>query len=80
MAEVLIISGAGSYSDPWHQFGDTSQRLAEIIAGLGHGVTVSEAVEHALAEPGEPDLIVVNIGNPREARSQSRIDAAGTGT
>ena len=51
----------------------------EIIAGLGHGVTVSEAVEHALAEPGEPDLIVVNIGNPREARSQSRIDAVEQG-
>jgi type 1 glutamine amidotransferase len=79
VAEVLIISGAGDYSDPWHQFGDTSQRLAEIIAGLGHGVMVSEAVEDALAEPGEPDLIVINIGNPREPRPQSRIDAAEQG-
>jgi type 1 glutamine amidotransferase len=42
-------------------------------------VTVSEAVEDALAEPGEPDLIVINIGNPREARCQSRIDAAEQG-
>jgi type 1 glutamine amidotransferase len=75
MAEVLIISGAGYYSDPWHSFADTSQRLADIIAGLGHAVAVSEAVEHALAEPGEPDLVVINIGNPREARPQSRIDA-----
>jgi hypothetical protein len=33
MAEVLIISGAGCYSDPWHQFGDTSQRLAESLPG-----------------------------------------------
>ena len=64
MAEVLIISGAGDYSDPWHRFGDTSLRLAEIIAGLGHQVTVSDAVEQALADPGEPGLIVVNIGNP----------------
>jgi uncharacterized protein len=79
MAEVLIISGAGDYSDPWHHFGDTSGRLADIIAALGHGVTVSEAVEQALAEPGEPDLIVINIGNPREARPQSRIDAAERG-
>jgi hypothetical protein len=76
MAEVLIISGAGCYSDRWHSFADTSQRLASIIAGLGHDVTVGEAVEQTLAEPGEPDLIVVNIGNPREARPQSRIDAA----
>ena len=48
MAEVLIISGAGCYSDPWHTFADTSQCLADIIAGLDHDVTVSEAVEHAL--------------------------------
>jgi type 1 glutamine amidotransferase len=79
VAEVLIISGAGDYSDPWHRFDETSLRLAEIIAGLGHQVTVSDAVEQALAEPGEPDLIVVNIGNPREARPQSCIDAAERG-
>ena len=79
MAEVLVISGAGDYSDPWHRFGDTSLRLAEIIAELGHQVKVSDAVEQALADPGEPDLIVVNIGKPREARPQSRIDAAERG-
>jgi type 1 glutamine amidotransferase len=79
MAEVLIISGAGCYSDPWHRFAETSECLADIIAGLGHAVAVSEAVEHALAEPGEPDLVVINIGNPREARPQSRIDAAERG-
>jgi hypothetical protein len=33
VAEVLIISGAGCYSDPWHQFGNTSQRLAESSPG-----------------------------------------------
>ena len=79
MAEVLIISGAGDYSDPWHRFEETSLRLAEIIAGLGHQVMVSDAVEQTLAEPGEPDLIVVNIGNPREARPQSRIETAERG-
>jgi type 1 glutamine amidotransferase len=79
MAEILIISGAGCYSDSWHPFADTSQRLADIIAGLGHEVTISEAVEQALAHPGQPDLIVVNIGNPREPRPQSRIDAAERG-
>jgi type 1 glutamine amidotransferase len=79
MADVLIVSGAGSYSDPWHSFADTSQCLAKIIAGLGHHVVVSELVEQALADPGEPDLIVVNIGNPRDARPQSRIDAAQRG-
>jgi uncharacterized protein len=76
VAEVLIVSGAGEYGDPWHRFADTSQRLAQIIAEVGHHVTVSDAVEQALADPGERDLIVVNIGKPREARPQSRIDAA----
>jgi type 1 glutamine amidotransferase len=79
MAEVLIISGAGYYSDPWHRFADTSRCLADIIAGLGHDVTISEAVEQALAEPGEPELVVVNIGDPREARPQPCIDAAERG-
>jgi uncharacterized protein len=79
VAEVLIISGAGDYSDPWHRFGDTSLRLAEIIAGLGHQVTISDAVEKALADPGQPGLIVINIGNPCEARPQPRIDAAERG-
>jgi uncharacterized protein len=79
VAEVLIISGAGDYSDPWHSFAETSLRLAEIIARLGHQVMVSDAVEQALAEPGEPDLIVVNIGNPREPRPQSRIETAERG-
>jgi type 1 glutamine amidotransferase len=79
VAEVLVISGAGDYSDPWHRFGDTSLRLADIIAGLGHDVTVTEAIKEALADPGEPDLIIVNIGKPREARPQSRIDAAEQG-
>ena len=79
MAEILIISGAGCYSDSWHRFADTSQQLADIVAGLGHQVLISEAVEQALANPGQPDLIVVNIGNPLEARPQSRIDAAERG-
>ncbi len=79
MGEALIISGAGDYGDPWHRFGDTSQRLAEIIAGLGHQATVSDAVEQALADPGEPDLIVVNIGKPDGTRPQCRIDAAERG-
>jgi type 1 glutamine amidotransferase len=79
VAEVLIISGADDYGDPWHRFADTSQRLAQIIVGLGHHVTVSDVAEQALADPGEPDLIVVNIGKPRDARPQSRIDAAERG-
>jgi len=79
MAEVLIVSGAGCYSDPWHPFADTSRCLANIISELGHQVEVSGAVEQALAEPGDRDLIVVNIGNPRSSRPQFLIDNAERG-
>jgi uncharacterized protein len=79
MAEVLIVTGAGCYSDPWHPFAATSQCLANIISGLGHHVEVSDAVEEALAEPGDRDLIVVNIGNPVVARPQFMIDNAERG-
>ena len=79
MAEVLIISGAGDYGDPWHRFGETSQRVAGIIGELGHHVAISDAVEQDLADPGESNLVVVNIGKPREARPQSGIDAAERG-
>jgi uncharacterized protein len=79
MAEVLIVSGAGCYSDPWHPFADTSRCLANLITELGHHVEVSDAVEQALAEPGERDLIVVNIGNPPSARPQFLIDNAERG-
>jgi uncharacterized protein len=79
MAEVLIVSGAGYYSDPWHPFAETSQCLAKIVSGLGHHVEVNDAVEQVLAEPGERDLIVVNIGNPRTGRPQFLIDNAERG-
>ncbi len=36
-------------------------------------------MEQALAEPGEPDLIVINIGNPHNPRPQSLIDNAERG-
>jgi len=79
MAEVLIVSGAGCYSDPWHPFAETSSCLAKIISEFGHHVEVSAEVEQVLAEPGRRDLIVVNIGNPRSARPQLPIDNAERG-
>ena len=48
MAEVLIISGAGDYADPWHPFAATSARLAEVITSYGHRVEVSGTVEETL--------------------------------
>jgi hypothetical protein len=79
MAEVLIVSGFGPYSDPWHRFAQTSGRLAEILQDLGHRTRVTEDVETGLAEPGRCDVLVVNIGNPTEPRPPDRIAAARRG-
>lgn len=79
MGRVLVVSGSGPYADPWHPFAETSQRLAAILADLGHQVVVRDAVEESLAEPGEADLIVVNVGNPQAPRPPARVEAAERG-
>jgi type 1 glutamine amidotransferase len=77
--DALVISGAGPYVDPWHDFPATSARLAAIVRGLGCSVDVTEEVEDALASPHEARLLVVNIGNPAEHRPQQTMDAAAEG-
>jgi uncharacterized protein len=79
MADIVIISGSGPYSDSWHRFPQTSGRLAEILRDLGHPTRVTEDVEAGLAEPGRCDVLVVNIGNPTSPRPPDRIAAAGRG-
>ena len=61
---VLLLSGAGRYSDPWHPFSETSARVAETLRDAGLDVAVSEEVDGALARLGAeaPDLLVMNIG------------------
>lgn len=63
-SRVLLLSGAGRYSDPWHPFAQTSARVAEVLREAGLDVTVSEDVDAALARLGAdaPELLVVNIG------------------
>ena len=77
--DALVVSGAGPYVDPWHDFAATSARLAAILEGLGHRVDITGEVEDALADPGDVRLLVVNIGNPAEPRSPERMVAAAAG-
>lgn len=70
MAEVMIISGAGPYADPWHPFAATSDRLAELITSAGHRVEVSETVEETLLSRATSELLVINIGNPDPPRPE----------
>jgi hypothetical protein len=63
-SRVLLLSGAGRYSDPWHPFSETSARVADALRDAGLDVTVSDDVDGALARLGAdtPDLLVLNIG------------------
>ncbi|HET9650098.1 MAG TPA: ThuA domain-containing protein [Microlunatus sp.] len=74
-AEVVVVSGAGAYVDPWHPFPVTSALLARAIGELGRTVEVREDVEAVLCAPGGCRLLVVNIGNPSEPRSPDVLEA-----
>ena len=79
MAEVLIVSGAAAYADPWHPFAQTSARLAGIIAASGHAVSISGEVESSLADLRGVDLAVVNIGCPRPDRPAEALELVTVG-
>ena len=68
---VRVISGAGRYADPWHDFPATSARIAEIAAGLGHRVELEDDVERSLAGLDGVDLVIINIGNPERHGGES---------
>ena len=63
MARAVILSGGGRYADPWHPFGATSERLAAIVADLGHEVEIAEEVADRLVDLGGVDLLVVNAAS-----------------
>jgi type 1 glutamine amidotransferase len=60
---TLILSGGGAYRDSWHPFAETSRRLGEILAGLGHWVEITEDVGERAADLGGWDLIVANAAD-----------------
>ena len=57
MTKSLILSGGGQYADPWHPFAATSQRIAGLLAGLGHDVEISELVADRVADLRGCDVI-----------------------
>ncbi|WP_345713841.1 ThuA domain-containing protein, partial [Kineococcus glutinatus] len=69
-ARVLLLSGGGRYADPWHPFERTSRLLADLLGGCGFDVEPRDDVEEALAEltdpAARPDLLVLNVGLPRD--------------
>src|SRR5260370_41655132 len=61
---VLILSGAGRFADPWHPFAETSDRIAGILRGEGFHVEVDERIDERMPDLRGVDLLVVNIGDP----------------
>jgi type 1 glutamine amidotransferase len=74
VSRVLVVSGAGEYSDPWHPFGETSERLGAILQSR-HEVTVTTDVAAALAglDADAWEVAVLNFGS---AERELPTDAA----
>ncbi|HIZ34823.1 MAG TPA: ThuA domain-containing protein [Candidatus Ruania gallistercoris] len=58
---AVVLSGAGRYADPWHDFAGTSARLAEELTALGLSAEVATLGE-AEVPTGTVHLLVVNAG------------------
>ena len=85
---ALLLSGVGRYADPWHPFAETSAALAGLLGEAGFAVDMAEDVDSALsglaapggpADAGLPDLLVVNVGLPRDDRPSPGTPEASAG-
>lgn len=81
--KALLLSGEGRYADPWHPFAETSAALAGLLREAGFGVAIPGDVDGALeeltADTDLPDLLVVNVGLPRDGRPSPGSPAAAAG-
>lgn len=83
MTTALILSGTGRYADPWHPFAETSAAIADLLRD--HGLTVETAADvdttlEGFQDPAAwPDLLVVNVGLPRDGGASPGTDAAREG-
>ena len=75
MTRSLILSGGGAYADPWHPFAATSERIADVLAALGHHVEISELVADRVADLRGWDMIVVNAASGPQAADTSAAQA-----
>lgn len=76
MADALILTGTGRYSDPWHPYEETSPLLADLARWAGFAPRTENDVDGALRALGaEVRLLVVNAGDPD---GPDRPDAPGS--
>ena len=80
---ALLLSGVGRYADPWHPFTETSAALAGLLREARFGVEIADDVDTALAGllagADLPDLLVVNVGLPRDDRPSPGTPEASAG-
>lgn len=63
--DVLLLSGAGRFADPWHPFPETSAALTSALKARGYDVRLSEDADAdlaSLADGALPSLLVLNLG------------------
>lgn len=61
MTSALIISGGRDYTDPWHPYAETSQRIAGILEAEDCTTLVTDRVADAAFH--DADLLVINAWN-----------------
>jgi hypothetical protein len=80
---ALLLSGTGRYADPWHPFLETSAAIASLLREAGLDVEVADDVDTALEGLGgsgpHPDLLVVNVGQPRDGGTSPGTPEAARG-
>lgn len=62
MSRVLLFSGGGDYTDPWHPFAETGAIVAELLRDDGHEVEVVDRLDALDAALPHTDVLVVNAG------------------
>jgi hypothetical protein len=74
MNRVVLFSGGGDYTDPWHPFIETSAEVSDILRAAGFAVhTVMRVDELDVLLKGS-DLLVVNAGGgPHEHPLDERL-------
>lgn len=66
---MVILSGTGRYSDPWHPFAATSGAIADIVAAMGLDVAVRGTGSPESLTADDARLVVVNTGKGDEPPS-----------
>lgn len=80
MPTALLLTGHGTYADPWHPFAETSSALAEIATESGLVPVIRTDVDAALAElrtGALPALVIANLGRPDDGTAPSADARAG---